>query len=73
MKGDEMPQATNELRAKFPGYDSEAMEVLEKNFTHSRGVYRKKDPSYQPTEREWDAIYYMFQEWDFGYDEAKLT
>lgn len=66
-----MPQATDELRAKFPGWDAEAMEVLEKNFICSKGgVYRKKDPNYEPTQREWDAIDYMWQEWDYGYEIA---
>lgn len=63
-----MPQATPELRAKFPGHDSEAMEVLAKNFTQSKGVYRKKDPNYKPNLREWDAVDYMIQEWDYGYE-----
>ena len=47
-----MPQATDELRAEFPGWDSEALAVLETNFTEEKGVFRKKDPSYQPTKRE---------------------
>lgn len=63
-----MPQASPELRAKFPGSDAEAMAVLEKNFMQSKGIFRKKEPNYQPTQREWDAIDYMFQEWDYGYD-----
>jgi hypothetical protein len=64
-----MPQATDELRAEFPGWDVEALAVLETNFTEEKGVFRKKDPSYQPTKREWDAIDYMFQEWDYMYIE----
>jgi hypothetical protein len=64
-----MPQATDDLRAKFPGWDAEALEVLAENFTDTRGVFRKKNPAYQPTEREWEAINYMFQEWDYGYEE----
>jgi len=63
-----MPQATPELRKKFPGNDSEAMEVIAANFLVDRGgVIRKKDPKYTPTDREMDAIDYLFQEWDFGY------
>lgn len=67
-----MPQASSELQAKFPGGDSEAHEVLKINFRLDRGfIYRKKSPSYKPTEREWDAINYMFHEWDYGYEEVK--
>lgn len=62
-----MPQATPELAAKFPGDDQEALEVLEANFIERAGVFCKKDPKYQPTEREWDAIDYLFHEWDYGY------
>jgi hypothetical protein len=64
-----MPQATDELRAEFPGHDSEAMDVLDANFTQTKFVYRKKDRAYQPTPREWAAINYLFQEWDYGYEE----
>lgn len=65
-----MPQATDELRAKFPECDSEALDVLEVNFTQTKGIFRKKNPAYSPTQREWDAIDYMFQEWDYGYEEG---
>lgn len=64
-----MPQAPQWLRDKFPGDDAEALEILEANFTEKAGVFRKKDPNYQPTEREFEAIDYLFQEWDYGYEE----
>lgn len=63
-----MPQASDELRAKFPGWDAEAEEVLKTNFTvhqPSIGIIKKRNPEYQPTEREWDAIDYLFHEWDY--------
>ena len=63
-----MPQATKELRAKFPGHDAEALEVIAANFVEWKGYIRKKDPLYQPTQREWDAIDYLFQEWDYCYE-----
>jgi len=64
-----MPQATDELREKFPGSDSEALEVIATNFLVDRGgVIRKRDPKYKPTVREYDAIDYLFQEWDYGYN-----
>lgn len=67
-----MPQATDELRDKFPDYDGEALEVIKEHFTVDRtGIIRKKDPNYDPTEREWDAIDYLFQEWDYGYIEEE--
>lgn len=69
-----MPQATDELRAKFPGWDQEAQEVLGTNFTlhyPSVGIIRKRDPKYKPTEREWDAVDYLIQEWDYAYEPPK--
>jgi hypothetical protein len=62
-----MPQASDELRAKFPGWDDEALAVLEENFTENRGVIRPKTVGYVPTDREKDAIDYLFQEWDYEY------
>jgi hypothetical protein len=62
-----MPQASDELRAKFPGWDDEALAVLEENFTENRGVIRPKTAGYVPTDREKDAIDYLFQEWDYEY------
>jgi len=64
-----MPQATPELRKKFPGYDAEALNVLRQNFTNDRGLIRRKDKNYKPTRREFDAIDYLFQEWDYAYEE----
>jgi len=63
-----MPQATNQLRRKFPNGDREALDVIEANFFINRGGFiQKKDPKYQPTDREFEAIDYLFQEWDYGY------
>ena len=69
-----MPQATPELRAKFPEWDGEALDVIRQNFTVDQGgVIRKKDPKYEPTEREWDAVDYLFQEWDYAYEAHSTT
>lgn len=62
-----MPQATQQLRDKFPGGDREALTVLEANFKHDAGVFTKKTHGYVPTEREWDALDYLLDEWDYGY------
>jgi hypothetical protein len=64
-----MPQACDELRKKFPGYDSEALEVIAQNFdVRGAGVIFKKNRHYEPTMREWDAVNYLIQEWDFAYE-----
>lgn len=66
------PQAPEWLRKKFPGDDWEAMNVIEQHFEWGQPKYwiiRKKDPAYQMTDREWDAILYLCEEWDWGYEE----
>lgn len=63
-----MPTASNELRDAFPGMDTEAMEVLEKE-----GVRERKNGLYVLTQekldalsdRAWKALRYMRDEWDF--------
>jgi hypothetical protein len=63
-----MPQASEALRAKFPGDDAEALEVLVANFTEDRGVFRPKIKGYQPTQREAEALDYLWLEWDYAYE-----
>jgi hypothetical protein len=63
-----MPQASEELRVKFPGWDEEAHAVLEANFTEKAGIFRPKIKGYKPTPREDEALDYMFHEWNYGYE-----
>ena len=64
-----MPSAIPELQEKFPGMEQQALAVLRRNFIEIRnGVIIRKDPEYQPTQREYDAIDYLFYEWDFMYE-----
>lgn len=65
-----MPAAAPELQAKFPDGDQEAIDVIRENFVwrDPNFVIRKKDPKYQPTQREYDAIQYLADEWDWSYD-----
>ena len=63
-----MPQAPKKLQDKFPDYDREALEVLRINFIVARGgIIRPKKDGYAPTDRENDAIDYLFLEWDYAY------
>ncbi len=60
-----MPQAPDDLRAKFPGHDSEALDVLKKaGITHDRGMI-KLPPGMHP-KRVWDAVDYLCFEWDYA-------
>jgi hypothetical protein len=66
-----MPQASDHLRAEFPGYDSEAMDVIGAHFEVNRGLISPKQPGYTPTERESDAIDYLVFEWDYAYGDPE--
>jgi hypothetical protein len=62
-----MPSTSDARRARWPGFDSEAHAVL-----GSRGFTMTKDwhftaPMRMLTEREWDALIYLFEEWDYGW------
>lgn len=67
-----MPQASEELRAKFPGSDREACDVLSLNFVNTKGNITPKVKGYVPNEREDDAIEYLFREWDYTYSPEAL-
>lgn len=63
-----MPSAPTWLCDLFPGDDEEALKVLERNFVVPRGfIIHPKVAGYKPTQRENEAIDYMFMEWDYGY------
>lgn len=63
-----MPTASDEQRARWPGWDAEAIDFLESagyRMTKRYGWLMPKDRS-TPTERELDAIDYLVNEWDYG-------
>lgn len=63
-----MPQTTPERRARWPGWDSQAMEYLEGQGFHLNRDWTWTSPSkeHKLEEKEEDAILYLIQEWDFG-------
>lgn len=62
-----MPQATEELRAQWPGGDTEAWAHLAKSgFIDDEGLI-KAPSGYEPTERDYSAIDYLCQEWDYAW------
>ena len=59
-----MPQTSDELRKKFED-DADACAVLENaGWFYHRGWWAY--PTHEPTDREWDAIQYLVEEWDHG-------
>lgn len=64
-----MPTASDELRAEWPGWDSEAIAYLEsKGYTYSRDgswSWTKPTPNHRPTKREVSAMQYLIDEWDW--------
>lgn len=64
-----MPSAPLDLQNKFPGMDQEALEVIDANYSVGKGfVIRPKVAGYKPTERENDALNYLWLEWDFAFE-----
>lgn len=72
-----MPQASDELRAKFPGGDREAIDWLEgRGFTltkewnwippHDHPWWADTMPIGSEYDRDNDAVVYLITEWDFG-------
>lgn len=62
-----MPQATNEQRARWPGSDQQAIKFLEDaGYVLTRNWKWIIPKNHKPTEREYDAMDYMCNEWDFG-------
>jgi hypothetical protein len=64
-----MPQASAELQAEWPGYDSQATAHL-----FARGYKLHRDaswsapsqPDHEVTDRDKSAIAYLIDEWDYG-------
>jgi len=63
-----MPQASERLRAKFPEGDVQAWNVLGDNFIDDKGIIRRKDRTLRPTARQFDAIDYLCDEWDYCWE-----
>lgn len=63
-----MPSAPQWLRDKFPGFDTEALDLLhDAGYRQTRGgCWLKPSLDHVPTERENEALDFMFYEFDFG-------
>ena len=64
-----MPQTNDKRRARWPGWDTQAILYLESMGYILTEDWRWKhisDPHNVPTEKEWDAIIYLVEEFDFG-------
>lgn len=54
-------------RETWTGDDSEALHHLDPNFTDTGGLMQPK-PGYTPTSKDYAALYYLCNEWDYAYD-----
>ena len=63
-----MPQATEELRAEFPGDDREALDYLASIGIHhnGKGIFYYPEHAEAWPDRAWSAIQYLCDEWDFA-------
>jgi hypothetical protein len=62
-----MPRASDELRAKFPGSDTQALALLESRGYKMKGhAWALPSPGYVMKEDEADAVDYLCDEWDYN-------
>jgi hypothetical protein len=71
-----MPQATDELREKIDGYFKSGIDLYAPlEYLKSEGWTDDKgwlfSPSRTITEKEWDCVDFLCDEWDFAYNAAK--
>jgi hypothetical protein len=76
--GPTMPQASDEDRAKMAKYfggdgisDAEPTQYLHgKGWIFTRGglIQKPQLAGYNPCNKEWDCLYFLCDEWDYGYD-----
>lgn len=71
-----MPQADDELRAKIDGYFSNGVDLFgpleflkENGWQDDKGTLLS--PNREITEKEWDCVDFLCDEWDFAYYAAK--
>ncbi|QDH83662.1 hypothetical protein [Achromobacter phage Motura] len=67
-----MPQASAELAAKFKD-DGDAFEVLADRFHVGTNGYIQPKQGTEVTDDDMDAIEYLVDEWDYGYDNTPLV
>lgn len=68
-----MPQATDKLRNLWNDDDGvddvkATRHLQERGFIFTRGGMIVASVDHEFTEKDYSAIDYMFQEWDYGYD-----
>ena len=62
-----MPQTTEERRARWPGWDSQAIEYLEgRGFIATRHFTWTNPSAVTISEKDEDAVIYLVEEFDWG-------
>lgn len=62
-----MPQASKELRDMFED-DGVAWKELGSNFCDDKGIIRRRDKTVLPTAKQYCAIDYLCDEWDYSWE-----
>lgn len=66
-----MPQAPDYLRKQFAD-DGEALDAIRVGYYVDKGfIIRPRYKGYEPSERENNALDYLWLEWDYGFGEYK--
>lgn len=62
-----MPQTSDERRARWPSWDTQAIEHLEsRGFVATRNYTWRNPKNLELTEKDHDAIIYLIEEFDWG-------
>ena len=69
-----MPQASEELHAKMQRYFGNAIDdsgpysfLRTAGYTERAGVFRRPSPEHAVTEKEWDCLGFLCDEWDYAF------
>ncbi len=65
-----MPQASKKVDDNFKGDQTDAFDTIQEHYSISRGgVIYPDESNHTMTDKEYWAIRYLIEEWDYGYDE----
>lgn len=69
-----MPTASDELRGKMEDYFGDPIDLvgplkylLDRGYKEQRGMLLPPTPDHIVTEKEWDCVCFLFEEWDFSF------
>jgi hypothetical protein len=75
-----MPQTSDEMRELMNEWFGDPIDMggpymflRRHGYTEKAGMFYKPTPSHTVSEFEWKCLCFLFEEWDFGFDEKGAT